>query len=372
MKPSDTQSLELASKGGTYSPVSVTNHDTVGATFLGVIALILLAVFLRVQRQTLQKQVGQIYKAGSVCPCSFTLRPAESACRCGMLWPRCEVKRSGDCMSALALQTPNSLPAIQARVNSHLLNWTAPLGMLLIRSVLFVGFQALIALALAQMGIANVWDNSAAWWTLTATLTNLVCLVLLIVLFRREGMHYMDLLRLEHGHIGRDLLMAIGLILISLPVAFLPNIISAAMLFGDPAQAATMLFRPLPAAAALPLVVLFPVTVALAELPTYFGYVMPRLEILSGKMWFAVGLAAFFFSFPACHVTPAFGWTIYRMAAGHVPALFSFDCPGSKMATAPFALCDGRTWAFGPACRVDDSVGQLNLSPWCNRDLTFL
>ena len=38
-----------------------------------------------------------------------------------------------------------------------------------------------------------------------------------------------------------------------------------------------MLFRPLPMWAIL-LGFLFPITIAFAELPTYFGYVMPRLE----------------------------------------------------------------------------------------------
>lgn len=45
--PAEMQGLELAMRGGNYSPVTVTNHDTVGTAFLGVLALFLLVAFLR-------------------------------------------------------------------------------------------------------------------------------------------------------------------------------------------------------------------------------------------------------------------------------------------------------------------------------------
>ena len=43
--------LELAGRGGTYSPVTVSNHDTVGAAFLGVIAILLLVALFGTQRR---------------------------------------------------------------------------------------------------------------------------------------------------------------------------------------------------------------------------------------------------------------------------------------------------------------------------------
>jgi hypothetical protein len=57
-------------------------------------------------------------------------------------------------------------------------------------------------------------------------------------------------------------------------------------IFGDPMIPTLMLFRPLPGWALI-LSFLFPLTIAFAELPTYFGYVMPRLESQLKNGWLA-------------------------------------------------------------------------------------
>jgi hypothetical protein len=64
--PAATQGLELANKGGNYSPVTVTNNDTVGAAFLGIVAVLLLIMFMRAQARTraLEQQLVQIASRG--------------------------------------------------------------------------------------------------------------------------------------------------------------------------------------------------------------------------------------------------------------------------------------------------------------------
>jgi len=47
MENLESKGMELALKGGNYSPVHVTNNDTVGAALLGAIAVLLLIAFLR-------------------------------------------------------------------------------------------------------------------------------------------------------------------------------------------------------------------------------------------------------------------------------------------------------------------------------------
>ena len=49
-----------------------------------------------------------------------------------------------------------------------------------------------------------------------------------------------------------------------------------------------MLFRPLPLAAVYPLFLLMPLTQALAELPTYWGYVAPRLRAFGMNRWVVI------------------------------------------------------------------------------------
>ena len=45
---------------------------------------------------------------------------------------------------------------------------------------------------------------------------------------------------------------------------------------------------------------LFPLTIAFAELPTYFGYVMPRLAPQLKSGWLAWAVASFFLAFQHC------------------------------------------------------------------------
>lgn len=49
MENSEPQGMELPLKGGNYSPVHVTNNDTIGAAILGAMALLLLIALLRAQ-----------------------------------------------------------------------------------------------------------------------------------------------------------------------------------------------------------------------------------------------------------------------------------------------------------------------------------
>ena len=43
--------------------------------------------------------------------------------------------------------------------------------------------------------------------------------------------------------------------------------------------------------------ILFPITQALIELPTYFTYIMPRMETDTHKKWAVIGVASFFLAF---------------------------------------------------------------------------
>ena len=175
-----------------------------------------------------------------------------------------------------------------------------PWLMLVARIVLFAAWQGVIALLYVLSGSTAAWEASAAWWTVTATLTNLVCIYLLVKLFKMEGLRYRDLFRFQRETVKTDLLWVLGLLILSIPAATLPNYFAAQWLFGDSQAVVPLFFRALPLWAILPTLVLFPLTIALAEIPTYFGYVMPRLEKQVGT-WLAVLLSAL--ALAAQHVT---------------------------------------------------------------------
>jgi hypothetical protein len=164
--------------------------------------------------------------------------------------------------------------------------------MVVIRTILFLSFQTLIAAGLLLAGAEEPWFASSAWWMLAVSLANLVTLGLLTRLYRSEGRRYWEIFRLERAQLGKDLLATLGVLLLSLPVAFLPNILLAGWLFENPAEAQSLLMRPLPAWAVWMSLLLFPITQALAEIPAYFSYSMPRLEIQTGRRWLALAWPA--------------------------------------------------------------------------------
>jgi hypothetical protein len=177
------------------------------------------------------------------------------------------------------------------------MSWTKTLGMLVSRLVLFGLFQALIALVYLSIGAAQPWRESTAWWPLTAVLTNLVVLYLLHRLAKAEGLSGLG--SLYYGWrrpIKRELLIAVGLFILAGPLSMGPQSLLGQWIFGDPNGSFEIMFRPLPLWAAYPLMILFPLTIALAELPTYYAYVMPRLEAQTGSALLAVGLSTFFLS----------------------------------------------------------------------------
>lgn len=167
-----------------------------------------------------------------------------------------------------------------------------PWLMLISRSVLFILFQALIALMLYATGTTSAWDESTKYWTFLPTLANIVTLILLINLFNAEGKQFWDILRFSRITWKKDLLWFIGLSIIAMPILDAPREPLAKAIFGDAMIATNMLFRPIPTWAFV-LSFLFPLTIWFAELPLYFGYCMPRLsKQING--WLAWLIAAFF------------------------------------------------------------------------------
>jgi len=160
------------------------------------------------------------------------------------------------------------------------------------RLVLFAAFQAFFALGYLLFKANNAWEASAAWWPFTVTLTNLVCIAVLIHLFAREGKSYFSLFRIRREDIKKDLLTMLWVFLIIIPVAMLPIYLVAIWLFGSTTAALNLFIRHLPTWAAVASLILFPITQGLAELVTYFLYIEPRVEEQLGVRWLAVSVAA--------------------------------------------------------------------------------
>ncbi len=151
--------------------------------------------------------------------------------------------------------------------------------------------RPLIAALLIAAGSASGWTESARWWTFVVSLANVASLFLLIRLFKAEGRNFWDILRFSRATWKSDVLWLLGFGVIGLPIAAAPRVPLAAAIFGDAMIPTRMMFQPLPLWAFI-LSFLFPLTIWFSELPTYFGYCMPRLELLLKNSWLAWLLAS--------------------------------------------------------------------------------
>jgi len=163
-------------------------------------------------------------------------------------------------------------------------------GLLASRTAAFLVAQAAIVAALAVSGIPEPWWSSAAWWPVAATLANVFGLGLLSWRLRVEGMSWRDLLAPAPSSWRRDGLTALALLPLLAAAAVLPPILIAQVLWGDPTVGQTLLLAPLPSWAAWIALLLFPVTTAAVELPTYGGYVLPRLRLAGLPVFAAVAV----------------------------------------------------------------------------------
>lgn len=166
-----------------------------------------------------------------------------------------------------------------------------PWLLLLTRLALFAIVQAGIAFVLFLSGVSDPWNESARWWLFSVIITNIITILFLVQVYRAEGKHYLDILHFERSTIWQDLALTIGAFIIAAPIGTIPGNALAGMLFGNPDVPVAMMFSSVPLWAVL-IGLLFPLTIAFAELPTYFGYAMPRLEQQVGNGWLALILAS--------------------------------------------------------------------------------
>jgi len=180
--------------------------------------------------------------------------------------------------------------AVPARVGLSFTGrvWT----MLFARIGLAIAFQAVATLVALALGSADPLRAAADWWLGWFALANVATLALLRLSLHREGARLRDLYRTSLGEVKRDAGWLVAALLVSGPLGYLPNVLLGQALWGSAQVGADLSFRPLPLAGAVAILAVFPLVQGAAELPTYFGYVMPRLERLYGWRLRALLVAA--------------------------------------------------------------------------------
>ena len=190
-----------------------------------------------------------------------------------------------------------------------------PLAMTFARLGLGALIGALVAGGLALAGDPTPLRTAAPWWIVFGTLIDVGCLVLLSRLARGEGKRLVDLVGLEKGRLGRDLLLGLVLIVPAFLLFMIGGMVFGPMVYGRPQAPAAM--SPLPLWATVFAALVWPAVWALTEDLTYLGYALPRLEARFGRAWPAVALVTVGWAVQHCAlpILPSWQWTLYRFAS---------------------------------------------------------
>jgi len=135
---------------------------------------------------------------------------------------------------------------------------------------------------------------------LVANITNVMSILFLIRLFKSEGSKYFELFHFNKTTWKKDLLHFLTLTLMLIPLALAPGFILSKWFWNDVTIPVRILFQPIYNPVIYLLLVTFPLTMVFAELATYFGYIMPRLENEMKQKWLAVLFPVIFLSIQHC------------------------------------------------------------------------
>ena len=143
---------------------------------------------------------------------------------------------------------PNSYELLLRRRDAGALTWYGPALMLFARAAFAVAAQALVAAVFALRGSPTPWRDAEPWLPVYGTLIDAGCLALLWHLTRREGIHLAGLVGFKRQRFGRDVLLGLALIPVSL-VFILGGVYAAGwVLYGTLTPPFLFGLLPLPAA----------------------------------------------------------------------------------------------------------------------------
>jgi hypothetical protein len=144
------------------------------------------------------------------------------------------------------------------------------------------------------------WKGSVKYWPISATMTNIISIIILNVLLKEEKTSFFSLLRFQKEKINTDLIWLILLLLVSVPLAIFPSLALSNLLWGNTEYYHQVLFQPINKILLYFLLFAYPISTGLAELTTYFGYVMPRLKNQLKSPWIIIALPVIAFSVQHC------------------------------------------------------------------------
>lgn len=195
---------------------------------------------------------------------------------------------------------PFALMTLKQNIQNGTINPVVLFGLLMARSLFCFLGQAVIAGIFLAQGDPTPWLTSVPYWNVFGTFADIGCIFLLVFLLRKEGYHIFDLLRVKNVPIWRDIVIGVGLFLLTLPTAIIGFTLLANILIYGTIQpdlgSGLLIERQLPTWAMFHSLTIWWIIWSPTESTFYNGYLFPRFEALTGRTWMSVIIVGFFWA----------------------------------------------------------------------------
>ncbi|WP_108668769.1 type II CAAX prenyl endopeptidase Rce1 family protein [Peribacillus acanthi] len=198
---------------------------------------------------------------------------------------------------------------LQLNTVEHPVQKSRVLFALVSRTLFFLLTGGLIVVALIVSGSEKPLEDYIKWWTLQAILANIATFFFLRHSLKKEGLTYKQLINDQNRPWKQEFKTAGWLLIVGIICGYAGTVGGGFLVFGE-APPETM-FEGLPLWAALVFLLIFPLSVAMTELPTYFAYSMNRLEQLGKGKWSVILWAAFWLAFQHVALPLVLDWEFF-------------------------------------------------------------
>ena len=156
----------------------------------------------------------------------------------------------------------------------------------LFRSVLFI-IAGLLLVIISNKSL----EQASKWWSVICVICNMITIILLAVVFKREKTTFKKIIHYEKGKNNISEILFIVLIMFLLGVGGMYGF--GFMIYG---YVPVTMVQPVPIWLASINIILLPITVIFAELPLYFGYSLNRIEQITNNKILAICYPMFFYA----------------------------------------------------------------------------
>ncbi len=151
-------------------------------------------------------------------------------------------------------------------------------------------------------------ENISNWWSVVASIVNIVTILILIVISKKQGNNYPKLINYEKGKTTAKQILTMTLVILAVGLSGM--YIAGYICYGIIPYTAPMMIAPIPIYLAITNVILLPVSTVFAEEGLYLGCGVNQIK----NKHLAILVPAFFFALQHCFIPTLFDvkYILYR------------------------------------------------------------